>query len=127
MDCNDRETNKQTTNNNQIYGFLFALAKLRKATISFIMSLCLSVCLSAWKSTPTGRILMKFDIGVFFENMSKILKFHKNLTRITRTLHEDLCIFITISLSFLLRMTDVPDKSCTEDQITRFIHDNVFF
>jgi len=70
---------------------------------------------------------MKFDIGVFFENMSKILKFHKNLTRITRTLHEDLCIFITISLSFLLRMTDVPDKSCTEDQITRFIHDNVFF
>ena len=36
-----------------------ALAKLRKATISFVMS----VCLSAWNnSVPTGRILMKLDI-----------------------------------------------------------------
>jgi hypothetical protein len=46
---------------------LNAFAKFRKATIRFVMSVCLSVCLSAWNnSTPTGRIFMKFDICLFF-------------------------------------------------------------
>ena len=39
--------------------FLGTFAKLRKATISFIMS----VCLSAWNNlAPTGRILTTLDI-----------------------------------------------------------------
>ena len=39
--------------------FLGAFAKLRKAAISFVMS----VRLSAWNnSAPTGRIFIKFDI-----------------------------------------------------------------
>jgi hypothetical protein len=39
--------------------FLGTLAKLRKATISFVMP----VLFSAWKhSAPTGRILMEFDV-----------------------------------------------------------------
>jgi hypothetical protein len=39
--------------------FLGALAKLRKAAISFVMS----VCPSAWNnSASTGRIFVKFDI-----------------------------------------------------------------
>jgi hypothetical protein len=43
--------------------FLDAFVKSRKATISFIMSVCLSVHPSAWKNSgPTGRIFMKFDI-----------------------------------------------------------------
>ena len=47
--------------------FLGAFTKLRKATISFVMSACLSVCpffrLSARNhSASTGRIFMKFDI-----------------------------------------------------------------
>ena len=43
--------------------FLGAFAKLRKATISFVMSVRPSVCLYAWNNrAPTGRILMKFDI-----------------------------------------------------------------
>jgi hypothetical protein len=52
--------------------FLGAFAKLRRATISFVMSVCLSVglsvCLSvrpspAWhNSTPTGEFCMKFYI-----------------------------------------------------------------
>jgi hypothetical protein len=42
---------------------LGALAKLQKATISFVMSACPSVCLSAWNSpAPTGRIFIKFGI-----------------------------------------------------------------
>ena len=42
-----------------LFFFFGAFAKLRKATVSFGMS----VCLSAWNnSTPTARSLMKFDI-----------------------------------------------------------------
>ena len=46
---------------------LVAFAKLREATISFVMSAYLSVCLSAPPyvlndSAPTGRIFMKFYI-----------------------------------------------------------------
>jgi hypothetical protein len=42
-----------------------AFAKLRKATISFVMS----VCPSEWNnSAPSGRIFMKFYISVFFES-----------------------------------------------------------
>jgi hypothetical protein len=41
-------------------------AKLQKAVISIIMS----ICLTAWNnSAPTGPIFMKFDILVFFENL----------------------------------------------------------
>ena len=39
--------------------FLGAFAKLRKATVNFVVS----VCTSAWNySAPTGRILSKLDI-----------------------------------------------------------------
>jgi hypothetical protein len=38
---------------------LGAFAKFRKATVSFVMSVCLSACNS---SATTGRIFMKFDI-----------------------------------------------------------------
>jgi len=36
--------------------------------------------------------------------MSRKFKFHYNLTRIRDTSHEDLCKFMIISHSFLLRM-----------------------
>ena len=46
--------------------FLGTFEKLRKATSSFVMSVCLSVCISvrpAWNnSAPTGRIFMKIYI-----------------------------------------------------------------
>jgi hypothetical protein len=43
--------------------FLGMFAKLRKATISFVMSICPPVCLSSWYSlTPTGWIVIKLDI-----------------------------------------------------------------
>jgi hypothetical protein len=40
--------------------FQARVRKLRKATISYVMSVCLSVFMN--NSTPTGLILMKFDI-----------------------------------------------------------------
>ena len=60
-------------------------AKVRKETVIFVMSVCLSVDLSflpsfhpsAWSSSaPTGRIFVKFDVCVFFENLLRKLKFH---------------------------------------------------
>ena len=41
------------------------------------LSVPLSARLSAWNnSVPTGRIFMKFDILVFFENKPRKFKFH---------------------------------------------------
>jgi len=48
--------------------FLGMFEKLRKATISFVMS----ICPSAWNNpAPTRQIFMKFDIWVIFVNLSK--------------------------------------------------------
>ena len=67
--------------------------KIVETTTSFVV--CLSVFPSTWNSSaPTGRILMKFDIGVFFYNPLEKVEFHKNLTRITGTLYEHLCTFM---------------------------------
>jgi len=53
--------------------FLGAFAKVRKAAIRFVMSLSLF----AWnRSAHTGRVFMKFDIWVFFKNLSRKFKFH---------------------------------------------------
>jgi hypothetical protein len=54
------------------FSVFVAFAKLRKATISFVMSIRLSVCLSvhlsAWKNwTTTGRVLMKLDFFSFLQ------------------------------------------------------------
>ena len=50
-----------------VFQFVGALVKLRKASISFVMS----VCPSARKnSAPTGRNFITFDIQKFFEYLS---------------------------------------------------------
>jgi hypothetical protein len=55
----------------QIEPFLGAFAKLLEATISFVMTICPSVCLYAWNnSAPTGQIFMEFDI--FQKSVKKI-------------------------------------------------------
>jgi hypothetical protein len=62
----------------------------------------------AWNnSAPSRRIFMKFNISVFFENRSRRFKLHQNLTRITDTLHGDLCTFMIISRWILRRMRGV--------------------
>jgi len=53
-------------------------------------------------------------------------KFLYNLTRITGTLHEDQYTFMIISRLVLLRMRNVSDKSCRENQNTDFVFRNVF-
>jgi hypothetical protein len=48
-------------------------------------------------------------------------------TSITGTLHEDRYTFWVISRSFILRIRNVSDKSCTENQNTHFVFSNFFF
>jgi hypothetical protein len=70
---------------------LSAFEELRRATISFVVS----VRLSAWNnSAPIGRIFMKFNISVFFEKTSRKFKFHQNLTRIAGPVNEEQYTFI---------------------------------
>ena len=55
-------------NSNAILFFLGAFTKLLKAAISFVMS----VRPSTWNNwASNGRIFMKFDISVFYENLSR--------------------------------------------------------
>ena len=64
-----------------LHFILRRVRKIAKATIRFVM--CLSVRQSARNnSAPTQRIFMKFHIWVFFENLSRRLKFHSNLKKL---------------------------------------------
>jgi hypothetical protein len=60
--------------------FLGTLAKLRKATVGFVMSVYPSVLYVpqfSWNSSAaTGRILMDFDIWLFFETLSRKVGIH---------------------------------------------------
>jgi hypothetical protein len=119
--------------NNSTYGchcdslrweFFGAFAELRKASITFVVS----VGPSAWSCfSPTERTFMKFDTWAFFENLLKKFKFHYKLTNITSTLHEDQYTFVIISRSFLLRMTNISDRNCRENKNTQFVFNNFFF
>ena len=73
----------------------------------------LSICRSTWNnSAPTGWIFMKFNHCVFFFNF----KFHVYVAGITGTLHDEQYLFLITSRSFLLRMKNVSDRSCRENQ-----------
>jgi len=43
------------------------------------------------------------------------------------TLHEDYCTYLSISCPVLLRMRNVSDKGCREDQNTHFVLNNFFW
>jgi len=94
-----------------------AFEKLRKATISFVTSVCLSVsvCMSI---RPHGTSRLKrdgFSLNLILERFGEICQ--ENLIFIkTGTLNEDLRTFMIISHSGFLRMRNVSEKSCGEHQ-----------
>jgi len=103
-------------------GFRRFSQNLRKATISFVMS----VCLSAWNNlAPTGYISIKFNMWVFFANLSGIFKFHYNRVRIKGPLHAGRYTFVIISRSVLLRM--FHKKNCRENSKQKLIFNNAVF
>jgi hypothetical protein len=101
--------------------------RVRKTAKSsnLLRHVCPSVSLSACNnSAPTGRILLKFGIWAFLEAPWRKFEFHYNPTKITGTLHEDVFKFMIISRWIILRMRNVLDKSCRENQNTHFMFSN---
>jgi hypothetical protein len=100
---------------------------LRKATISFVMSVRPFIRLSAWNHpASTGEVFRKFYILVFFENLARKFKLHLNLRRITGTFHEDLCTFMIISPLVFLRIRNVSEKRCRKNRNTNCMFRNFF-
>jgi hypothetical protein len=106
---------------------LGTFGKLRKATISFFISISPSF-------SPHGTTRLSLDgysLHFVFEYLSKktvekiqvSLKSDKNNGYLTRQQY----IFLIISRSILLRMKNVSDKSCRENQNTYFVFSNFFF
>jgi hypothetical protein len=114
--------------------FLDAFAQLRNATIGFLMSDRLSVCMSvylsfrrAWNnSAPTERIFVEFYMWIFFENPSIKFKFYLNLTRMRGTLHQNLRTCMIVSRWILLRIRNVSEK-VLEKTKTHILHKVTFF
>jgi hypothetical protein len=78
---------------------------------------CPSVCLSTWHNYALiGRIFLKFNIGEFFENLSRTNKFHSTVTRMTGTLHKKPCKFMAFRWNLLkweMSQTKVVQKIIT--------------
>jgi hypothetical protein len=91
-------------------------------TLSSAMFHLLRAVAEFWKAT-----ILIFDISLFFENLSRELKFHQNLTRISGTLHADRYTFLIISRWILLRTRNVSNKSCRENRNIHFVFSNFFF
>ena len=100
--------------------FLGTFAKLWKATISFVMSVCPSV-------RPQERLQLDgFLLNWIFEDFSKIcrvkFKFHWNRKRIiTGTIHEDRYTFLIISHSVPLKMKNVSERDLEKMKKTHFL------
>jgi hypothetical protein len=102
---------------------LGAFTKLRKATVSFVISLLPS---ARNNSTLTCQIFMKLEVWVFSENLLRIFEFRYNLTRIKGTLREDQRTFSIISRSIVLITGNISDKDCRENRNRHFVFESVF-
>jgi hypothetical protein len=100
--------------------FLGAFAKLRKATVSFVVSARPSVRMEHLGSHRTDFHEIWY-MNIFRKSFEKIqvsLKSDKN----NGTSHEyQYTFFFIISRSVLPRMSNVSDKSCRENQNTFYI------
>jgi hypothetical protein len=97
------------------------------AFVSFVVSDRPSVC-------PHGTVrlpLEGFSWNLIFGYCSKIcrekFKFYHKPTRITRTLHEDVCTFMIIYRWVVLIMRNISDTICRESRDTHFMFSIFFF
>ena len=92
------------------------LAHSRNCEKQLLTFSCQPYVWSAWNIlAPSRQILLKFDIWGFFKTPLRKFRFLYNLIRLTDIAHEDLCTFLIISY-LLLRMRNVSDKSCRQNQ-----------
>jgi hypothetical protein len=108
---------------------LDTFAKLRKTTISFVISVPLSIRPSArmeqlgshWTDFHEIRYLGIFQIPL--ERFQDLLKSGKK----AGTLHQDRYKFLIIRRLILLRMRNISDKCCRENRNTHFMFNLFFF
>jgi hypothetical protein len=72
-------------------------------------------------SAPTGQVFIKYDVIVFFENIS--IKFQVSLISNNNTMRFTcrLCTFMIVSFSVLPTLRNASDKTCRENQTTHFM------
>ena len=96
---------------------------MRTATNNFVMSVrpyVLPVSLFTWNCSLRMNLhkVLRIYIYIFFqitvEKIISLLKYDKN----NDTLHKDKYTFYTISRPILLRMRNVSDNGCTENENT---------
>ena len=105
--------------------FFGVFAKLRKATISVVVSVRLSIPVEQLDSHRTDFHGIWY-LNIFRKPFDKILFFLKSNNN-NGTSHADQYTFFITSRSFLLRMRNVSYKSCRENQNTHFVFRNFFF
>ena len=99
---------------------LDSMAKLRTANISFVISVRPSL-------RPHERTQLQLNgfswnlIWAILKDQSRKCKSYYSLTRITDTLYEDLCTYTTLSRWILLRIRNISDKNCRENQNTFYV------
>jgi len=99
---------------------LGAFAKLRQATISFVLSFRMEQLGSHW--TDFHAI---WYLNVYRKSNQKI-QVSLKLTKITGTVHEDQYTFSIISRSVLLKMKTISDRRCRGNQNTYFMFFHFF-
>ena len=101
-----------------------AVAKLQKATICFVMSVRLSVRMEQLDSHQSDFDEILY-LSFFRKSVKKVqvsFKSGKNKGHFKRNVFK----FMTISCWIFLRITNVLDQSCRQNQNTHFTLNNVF-
>jgi hypothetical protein len=96
---------------------------MRKTTISFVMSVCPSLrpsvrmewLFSQWRDFHEIRYLS------FFKKSAKEIQVSSQAENNNGTLHEEQCTFVIMYPTILLRMRNVSDKICRENQNTDYV------
>jgi hypothetical protein len=105
--------------------------KLRKATISFVLSVRLSVRPSVRSHGTTRLSLDGFSWNLIFDCFSKHCREKASVIKIVQEwrvlyMKTNIYIFFILSRPFLHGMRNVSDKLCRENQNTHFML-NIFF
>ena len=85
---------------------------------------CLSVCPPTNNWAPAGWTVVKFYSWWFFENLYRKFEHNQNITgttgRLAGTLHDNPRTFVAICRLCLLKLRNVSENSCGENQNTHF-------
>ena len=110
--CSEIHTKHVNSLCGQNVEILGAFAKLRRANISFAVSVSPPVRPHETTRFPLDEFLVKFGICLFFEekNLSTKIQVSLKLTRTVDTLHANWCLVIRISRQILI----IKPTRCTD-------------